>query len=62
LSYSSIRIDQLFNAPAINPFSDKPIAVLGDSAMTRATRRLLGWPLRNWDGARLVIRAYSVQV
>ena len=55
-------INQLFNTPAINPFSDKPIAVLGGSAVTRATRRPLGRPLRNWDGARLVIQLPADQI
>lgn len=54
-----IRIDtinQLFNAPEINPFSNKVIDVLGESALTRTRRRLLGRPARNWDNARLVIK------
>jgi hypothetical protein len=55
-------IDQLFNAPAINPFSDKIIDVLGESAITRLRRRLLAEPLRKWDDTRLVIRLPPDQI
>ena len=55
-------IDQLFNAPRVNPFSDKAIDVLGESAMTRTTRRLLDRPLQNWDGIGLVIQLPANQI
>lgn len=60
-----IRIDttvQLFNAPAINPFSSKVIDVLGESALTRIWRRLLAQPLRNWENVRLVIKLPADQI
>lgn len=60
-----IRIDttvQLFNTPAINPFSSKVIDVLGESALTRIRRRLLAQPLRNWENVRLVIKLPADQI
>lgn len=55
-------IDQLFNAPAINPFSHKQIDVLGESAMTRVRRQLLARPPRNWDEARFVVEMPRDQI
>lgn len=49
-------IDQLFNAPELNPFSKKSIDVLGESALTRITRLLLARSVRKSDNARMVIQ------
>jgi hypothetical protein len=49
-------VEQLFNAPAINPFRENEIYVLGETALTRASRRMLSVPLRDSSRARLVIR------
>jgi hypothetical protein len=53
-----IRVDtisQLFNAPDVNPFSDKDADVLGEAALVRAVRRLLGRRVRNWENVQLTI-------
>jgi len=50
------EIEQLFNAPAVNPYSDKSVNVYGESALTRASRRLLAQPGRGANDARLVIK------
>ena len=34
-------IDQLFNEPDVNPFSEEEVHVLGEPALLRAVRRLL---------------------
>jgi len=48
-------IDQLFNEPDLNPFSEEEIDVLGEPALLRAVRRLLARRVRSWEGMRLVI-------
>lgn len=48
-------IDQLFNEPDINPFSDEEVDVLGEPALLRAVRRLLAHRVRNWKGMRLIL-------
>ncbi len=48
-------IDELFNAPNINPFSDEEVDVLGEPAILRAVRRLQARRIRNWTGVRLII-------
>jgi hypothetical protein len=48
-------IDELFNAPDINPFSDEEVDVLGEPAILRAVRRLQARRIRNWAGVRLII-------
>ena len=48
-------IDELFNAPDINPFSDEEVDVLGEPAMMRVVRRLQARRVRNWEGVRLII-------
>lgn len=40
-------IDQLFNAPDINPFSEEEVDVLGEPALLRAVRRLLAHRVKN---------------
>ena len=55
-------IDQLFNAPDINPFSEEEVDVLGEPALLRAVRRLLSHRVRNWDGMRLVLELPADQI
>jgi hypothetical protein len=55
-------IDQLFNAPAIDPFSDKPAVVLGEAALRYAIRQKLGRGLRDWSGKRLIIQLPPDQI
>jgi hypothetical protein len=55
-------IDQLFNAPDINPFSEEEVDVLGEPALLRAVRRLLSHRVRNWDGVRLVLELPADQI
>jgi len=49
-------IDELFNAPDVNPFSGNEIDVLGEAALMRAARRMLARRVRHWHDARLVIQ------
>ena len=55
-------IDQLFNQPDINPFSDDEIYVLGEPALIRAIRRLLARRVRHWEEMRLVIELPADQI
>ncbi len=55
-------IDQLFNGSSINPFSDKPIVILGEAGLPYAIHQELGHGLRNWQGKRLVIQLPPNQI
>jgi hypothetical protein len=55
-------INQLFNAPEINPFSDKPIDVAGESALTRMVRQLLSRYMQKSEGTRLIIQMPADQI
>jgi hypothetical protein len=55
-------IDQLFNEASINPFSDKPIVILGEAGLPYTIRQELGRGLRSWKGKRLVIQLPPNQV
>lgn len=55
-------IDQLFNEPDVNPFSDEEVDVLGEPALLRAVRRLLARRIRNWEGMRLVLELPADQI
>jgi hypothetical protein len=55
-------IDQLFNAPDINPFSDEEVDVLGEPALLRAVRRLQAHRIRNWDGVKLILQLPADQI
>ncbi|HJS17462.1 MAG TPA: hypothetical protein VJ785_01850 [Anaerolineales bacterium] len=55
-------IDQLFNEPDVNPFSDEEVDVLGEPALLRAVRRLLARRVRNWEGMRLVLELPADQI
>jgi hypothetical protein len=52
-------IDQLFNDPAIDPFSEKPSIILGKAALAHAIRQELGRGLR---GRRLIIQLPPDQI
>jgi hypothetical protein len=55
-------IDQLFNAPDINPFSEEEVDVLGEPALLRAVRRLLAHRVKNWEGMRLILELPADQI
>jgi hypothetical protein len=55
-------IDQLFNAPDINPFSNEEVDVLGEPALLRAVRRLLAQRIRDWMGMRLILELPDDQI
>lgn len=55
-------IDQLFNAPDLNPFSEEEIDVLGEPAMMRAVRRLQARRVRNWEGVKLILELPADQI
>lgn len=55
-------IDQLFNAPDINPFSSEEVDVLGEPALLRAVRRLQAHRIRDWDQVKLILELPSDQI
>jgi hypothetical protein len=55
-------VDQLFNGSEINPFSKKPVVILGEAGLPFAVRRELSRGLRNWKGKRLVIQLPPDQI
>ena len=55
-------IDELFNAPDVNPFSENDIDVLGEAALPHAVRQMLARRIRHWHEARLVIQLPPDQI
>jgi hypothetical protein len=55
-------IDELFNAPDVNPFSENDIDVLGEAALPHAVRQMLARRIRHWHDARLVIQLPPDQI
>jgi hypothetical protein len=55
-------VDQLFNAPDANPFGAGESTILGEAAVDRVLLQLQVHPLRNWEGAQLVVRLPEDQV
>jgi hypothetical protein len=55
-------IDQLFNAPDINPFSEEEVDVLGEPALLRAVRRLQAHRIRDWDEVKLILELPPDQI
>ncbi len=55
-------IDQLFDGPAVNPFSDKPSVILGEAALLYNIRQELGRGMRDWRGKRLIIQLPPDQI
>jgi len=47
-------VEQIFNAPELDPFSERDIDVLGEAALMRMVKRLLAGGWRKRKGARLV--------
>lgn len=56
------NVEQIFAAPDANPFSTSTSVVLGYPALDQAVIQLQVNPLRNWDGARLVVRLPKEQI
>lgn len=55
-------IEELFNAPDVNPFSSNEIEVLGEAALMRAARRMQARRVRHWHEARLAIQLPPDQI
>lgn len=55
-------IDQLFNGSEINPFSEKPVVVLGEPGLLYTIRQELSRGMHGWRGKRLVIQLPADQV
>jgi hypothetical protein len=55
-------IDELFNAPDVNPFAENEIDVLGEAALPHAVRKMLARRIRHWHEARLVIQLPPDQI
>jgi hypothetical protein len=55
-------IDELFNAPDVNPFAENEIDVLGEAALPHAVRQMLARRIRHWHEAQLVIQLPSDQI
>jgi hypothetical protein len=55
-------IDQLFNDPAINPFSDKTPVILGEAALPLVIRQSLSGGLLGRHGKRLIIQLPADQL
>jgi len=55
-------IDQLFNAPDINPFSEKEVNVIGEAGLVHAVRKLLAKRSLRWKAVRFVIQLPPDQV
>lgn len=53
--------DQLFNAPPINPFSDRAVEILGNSGLSYIVRQLRAHR-RDWRRLRLVVRLPPDQI
>lgn len=55
-------VEQLFNAPAADPFAAGRSVVLGVAALDLVVTQLQVHPLRNWDGVDLIVRLPGDQV
>jgi hypothetical protein len=62
LKFRLESIDQLFNAPDINPFSEEEVDVMGEPALLRAVKRLLAHNVKNWDEMQLVLELPADQI
>lgn len=54
-------LDQLFNAPAVDPFSDGEIEARGESGVSYLMRRLQS-PKRDWRDTRVIVRLPPDQI
>ena len=55
-------INELFNAPDVNPFAENEIDVLGEAALPHAVRKMLARRIRHWHEARLVVQLPPDQI
>jgi hypothetical protein len=55
-------VAQLFNAPSADPFAADESALLGKAALESVLTRLQAHPLRNREGAQLVVRLPGDQI
>jgi hypothetical protein len=55
-------IDELFNAPDVDPFAENETDVLGKAALPHAVQRMLARSIRHWREARLVIQLPPDQI
>jgi hypothetical protein len=55
-------INQLFNAPDVDPFSKEEVDVLGEPALLRAIRRLLARRVKNWEGKKFILELPADQI
>ncbi len=55
-------IDELFNAPDVNPFAENEVDVLGEAALIHAVRQMLARRMRHWQDARLIVQLPSDQL
>jgi hypothetical protein len=55
-------INDLFNAPDVNPFAENDIDVLGEAALPHAVRQMLARRIRHWHETRLVIQLPPDQI
>ncbi len=55
-------IDELFNAPSVNPFTANAIDVLGEAALLHAVRQMLARRIRHWHEARLIVQLPPDQI
>jgi hypothetical protein len=55
-------VDQIFNAPDIDPFSDRDVDVLGEAAILRAVREFQSGGVRPSRWARLIIKLPPDQI
>lgn len=54
-------VDQLFNAPPINPFSERNVEILGIAGLSYVARQLQNHR-RDWQRLRLVVRLPADQI
>jgi hypothetical protein len=55
-------VAQLFNALSADPFAANESALLGKAALESVLTRLQAHPLRNWEGAQLLVRLPGDQI
>jgi chitinase len=55
-------IEQIFNPPDVNPFSERETDVLGEAALNRAVRQLQARGWRHKKGTRLLIQLPADQI
>lgn len=61
ITLSLATLDQLFNAPPVDPFSDREIEARGESGVSYLMRRLQS-PKRDWRDTRVIVRLPPDQI